>query len=157
MALGTQGRLRKEQIFGLGARARPPPPPYTRVTMCEWVLSPRSSRSSRLPATHPLGLQGQFRIPDLLQTLPPEVDGIFGEKRMSARGLENSSGGEEIELCSQRALRQSGAVFEIETTKLHSRAQCSVAQRFASPHRLVVRTSRYGRDNPGSTPGEDIS
>ena len=27
----------------------------------------------------------------------------------------------------------------------------------ASPHRLVVRTSRRGRDNPGSTPGEDIS
>ena len=26
----------------------------------------------------------------------------------------------------------------------------------ASPHRLVVRTSRCGRDNPGSTPGEDI-
>ena len=25
-----------------------------------------------------------------------------------------------------------------------------------SPHRLVVRTSRCGRDNPGSTPGEDI-
>ena len=26
----------------------------------------------------------------------------------------------------------------------------------SSPHRLVVRTSRCGRDNPGSTPGEDI-
>ena len=25
-----------------------------------------------------------------------------------------------------------------------------------SPHRLVVRTSRRGRDNPGSTPGEDM-
>ena len=25
-----------------------------------------------------------------------------------------------------------------------------------SPHRLVVRTSRRGRDNPGSTPGVDI-
>ena len=25
------------------------------------------------------------------------------------------------------------------------------------PHRLVVRTSRCGRDNPGSTPGEDIA
>ena len=24
------------------------------------------------------------------------------------------------------------------------------------PYRLVVRTSRCGRDNPGSTPGEDI-
>ena len=24
------------------------------------------------------------------------------------------------------------------------------------PHRLVVRTSRRGRDNPGSTPGVDI-
>ena len=24
------------------------------------------------------------------------------------------------------------------------------------PHRLVVRTSRRGRDNPGSTPGEDM-
>ena len=24
------------------------------------------------------------------------------------------------------------------------------------PHRLVVRTSRRNRDNPGSTPGEDI-
>ena len=24
------------------------------------------------------------------------------------------------------------------------------------PYRLVVRTSRRGRDNPGSTPGEDI-
>lgn len=24
------------------------------------------------------------------------------------------------------------------------------------PHRLVVRTSRCGRDNPGSTPGVDI-
>ena len=26
----------------------------------------------------------------------------------------------------------------------------------SGPHRLVVRTSRCGRDNPGSTPGEDI-
>ena len=26
----------------------------------------------------------------------------------------------------------------------------------SSPHRLVVRTSRCGRDIPGSTPGEDI-
>ena len=26
-----------------------------------------------------------------------------------------------------------------------------------SPHRLVVRTSRCGRDNPGSTPGADIA
>ena len=26
-----------------------------------------------------------------------------------------------------------------------------------SPYRLVVRTSRCGRDNPGSTPGEDIA
>jgi hypothetical protein len=26
-----------------------------------------------------------------------------------------------------------------------------------SPHRLVVRTSRCARDNPGLTPGEDIS
>ena len=25
-----------------------------------------------------------------------------------------------------------------------------------SPYRLVVRTSRCGRDNPGSTPGEDM-
>ena len=25
-----------------------------------------------------------------------------------------------------------------------------------SPHRLVVRTSRRGRDNPGSTPGVDM-
>ena len=25
------------------------------------------------------------------------------------------------------------------------------------PYRLVVRTSRCGRDNPGSTPGEDIA
>ena len=25
-----------------------------------------------------------------------------------------------------------------------------------SPYRLVVRTSRRGHDNPGSTPGEDI-
>ena len=24
------------------------------------------------------------------------------------------------------------------------------------PHRLVARTSRYGRDNPGSTPGADM-
>ena len=28
--------------------------------------------------------------------------------------------------------------------------------KLSSPHRLVVRTSRCGRDNPGSTPGEDI-
>ena len=28
--------------------------------------------------------------------------------------------------------------------------------RHNSPHRLVVRTSRCGRDNPGSTPGVDI-
>ncbi len=28
--------------------------------------------------------------------------------------------------------------------------------RLLGPHRLVVRTSRRGRDNPGSTPGEDI-
>ena len=27
---------------------------------------------------------------------------------------------------------------------------------FQRPHRLVVRTSRCGRDNPGSTPGEGI-
>ena len=43
--------------------------------------------------------------------------------------------------------------------------QCVTGQAFAdpptrarhnSPHRLVVRTSRCGRDNPGSTPGVDI-
>ena len=30
------------------------------------------------------------------------------------------------------------------------------ATRSQSPYRLVVRTSRCGRDNPGSTPGKDI-
>ena len=29
------------------------------------------------------------------------------------------------------------------------------ASLISSPHRLVVRTSRRGRDNPGSNPGED--
>ena len=36
---------------------------------------------------------------------------------------------------------------------------CLILSRLAAhrcPHRLVVRTSRRGRDNPGSTPGEDI-
>ena len=28
---------------------------------------------------------------------------------------------------------------------------------YQGPYRLVVRTSRCGRDNPGSTPGEDIA
>ena len=32
--------------------------------------------------------------------------------------------------------------------------QCQL--HFQSPYRLVVRTSRCGSDNPGSTPGEDI-
>ena len=32
----------------------------------------------------------------------------------------------------------------------------SDGERRASPHRLMVRTPRRGRDNPGSTPGEDI-
>ena len=31
-----------------------------------------------------------------------------------------------------------------------------VCHRMQSPYRLVVRTSRCGRDNPGSTPGGDI-
>ena len=31
---------------------------------------------------------------------------------------------------------------------------CMLTTEFG-PHRLVVRTSRRGRDNPGSTPGED--
>ena len=31
-----------------------------------------------------------------------------------------------------------------------------IALRIKSPYRLVVRTSRCGRDNPGSTPGEDM-
>ena len=31
-----------------------------------------------------------------------------------------------------------------------------VRHRQQSPYRLVVRTSRCGRDNPGSTPGGDI-
>ena len=34
---------------------------------------------------------------------------------------------------------------------------CAQSQPHAQgPYRLVVRTSRCGRDNPGSTPGEDI-
>ena len=32
----------------------------------------------------------------------------------------------------------------------------NVSIEIRSPHRLVVRTSRRGRDNPGSTPGVDI-
>ena len=31
----------------------------------------------------------------------------------------------------------------------------SDGERRATPDRLVVKTSRHGRDNPGSTPGED--
>ena len=38
----------------------------------------------------------------------------------------------------------------------HSLFQEMLNYRTSSPHRLVVRTSRRGRDNPGSTPGEDI-
>ena len=35
--------------------------------------------------------------------------------------------------------------------------QCSTVDHCVKRlHRLVVRTSRCGRDNPGSTPGEDI-
>ena len=33
---------------------------------------------------------------------------------------------------------------------------CATERSRKSPHRLVARTSRRGRDNPGSTPGEDI-
>ena len=35
--------------------------------------------------------------------------------------------------------------------------QVNNASNSARPHRLVVRTSRCGRDNPGSTPGAVIS
>ena len=36
------------------------------------------------------------------------------------------------------------------STNIDERRNCR------GPHRLVVRTSRCGRDNPGSTPGVDI-
>ena len=42
---------------------------------------------------------------------------------------------------------------------LDGRVDCGIVSRKTAhrgPHRLVVRTSRRGRDNPGSTPGEDI-
>ena len=39
-------------------------------------------------------------------------------------------------------------------TALHERLH--TRWRSQGPHRLVVRTSRRGRDNPGSTPGVDI-
>ena len=37
-----------------------------------------------------------------------------------------------------------------------ARASSNFTRPTPSPHRLVVRTSRCGRDNPGSTPGVDI-
>ena len=39
---------------------------------------------------------------------------------------------------------------------LHAAAKPSSRLCAHGPHRLVVRTSRCGRDNPGSTPGVDI-
>ena len=42
-------------------------------------------------------------------------------------------------------------------TRHHCKSVCAIeANSFQSPYRLVVRTSRCGRDNPGSTPGKDI-
>ena len=41
------------------------------------------------------------------------------------------------------------------STELGSCSFCRTSF-FLSPHRLVVRTSRCGRDNPGSNPGSDI-
>ena len=49
--------------------------------------------------------------------------------------------------CMQRA---SGFQVGLQAFEYVSRA------RRQGPHRLVVRTSRCGRDNPGSTPGVDI-
>ena len=43
-----------------------------------------------------------------------------------------------------------------ETGNLQCRQIVAYAHICHGPHRLVVRTSRCGRDNPGSTPGVDI-
>ena len=43
-----------------------------------------------------------------------------------------------------------------ETGNLQCRQIVAYAHICHGPHRLVLRTSRCGRDNPGSTPGVDI-
>ena len=58
------------------------------------------------------------------------------------------------------------ATWEISSTTLNTcpgtslcifrPVDVTLGLRGKSPYRLVVRTSRCGRDNPGSTPGEDI-
>ena len=51
-------------------------------------------------------------------------------------------------------------LLKANRSRLRSRemfAHTDGGQANKSPYRLVVRTSRCGRDNPGSTPGEDIT
>ena len=62
--------------------------------------------------------------------------------------------------CSQRrdVSRQKAAWSHCVRNAIHAAA--ALRTRILAgkrPHRLVVRTSRRGRDNPGSTPGVDIS
>ena len=48
------------------------------------------------------------------------------------------------------------SVTEQAKTTANQSARRTLVIAHHRPHRLVVRTSRRGRDNPGSTPGEDI-
>ena len=62
--------------------------------------------------------------------------------------------------CSQRRdfSRQKAAWSHCVRNAIHAAAELRTRILAGKrPHRLVVRTSRRGRDNPGSTPGVDIS
>ena len=72
--------------------------------------------------------------------------------RGTVRCAGSSKGGGWLGLClqiSQQHRRSSPCVGAARSGGVSLCSHC--------PYRLVVRTSRRGRDNPGSTPGEDIS
>ena len=70
-------------------------------------------------------------------------------RKNDGRGFEPATLASAVGLLARRSLTRRRKCPEADGNALPYSRQ--------SPYRLVVRTSRCGRNNPGSTPGEDIS
>ena len=70
-------------------------------------------------------------------------------RKMTGGGFEPATLASAVGLLARRSLTRRRKCPEADGNALPYSRQ--------SPYRLVVRTSRCGRDNPGLTPGEDIS
>ena len=104
----------------------------------------------RRPTPHPLGHRTLHAKPKKDHTECGACRKIkTKEEKMTGGGFEPATLASAVGLLARRSLTRCRKCPEADGNALPYRRQ--------SPYRLVVRTSCCGRNNPGSTPGEDIS